>query len=147
MVDFQPPFWAHPLLIPMGLWLPAQGCPAPAGLPWVRVRKWKQRQRRCGRGRERGRKRMGRNHAAVGWLGRAGSPKENSPRQANPVSAALRPKDFQALKGRQNSPRWLDVVTKSLSRRRTTRLQSNLNLLAYPPTFFRPFRAFIHFVR
>ena len=35
-------------------------------LPWVRVRKWKQRQRRCGRGHARGQERIGHNRVAVG---------------------------------------------------------------------------------
>ena len=36
------------------------------------VRKWKQRQRRCGRGQARGRERMGRNRVAVGQVWRTG---------------------------------------------------------------------------
>ena len=35
-------------------------------LPWVRVRKWKQRQRRCGRGHARGQEWIGHNRVAVG---------------------------------------------------------------------------------
>ena len=34
--------------IPRGLRPSAQGCPDFSGLPWVHIRKWKQRQRRCG---------------------------------------------------------------------------------------------------
>ena len=42
-------------------------------LPWVRVRKWEQRQRRCDRGQARGRERMGRNRVAAGEY-----PRQNS---------------------------------------------------------------------